>query len=103
MNKPSREGTIIIEAKMEKDVVVIYIQDDGIGMTEENIEKLMLSKLISKHNSGYGIKNIIQRMKLFYGEQFGLTYRSSYGMGTTVEIRIPAKEISDVEIKGENL
>lgn len=92
MKKSSREGTIIIEGKMENGTIVLYVQDDGIGMTEEGMENLMQLRLESRHNGGYGVKNIIERIKLFYGKLYGLNYKSIYGQGTNVEIRIPAKE-----------
>lgn len=91
MKKLSKEGTIIIEGNVENGDVVLFVHDDGIGMLEEDVD-LIGSKLESKHGGGYGVINIIRRIKIFYGEQYGLTYRSIYGQGTTAEIRIPVRE-----------
>jgi len=93
MNKSSKEGSIIIESIIEDGVIVIKIQDDGIGMKDDLIKKIGTSKYEAESYDGFGVKNVIERIKLFYGEQYGLKYDSIFGQGTFVEIRIPAKYI----------
>lgn len=88
----SREGTIIIEGRVREEVIILQVQDNGAGMSESNLEMLNSAKSEKKAFDGYGVKNVIDRIKLFYGEAYGLTYTSVLGKGTTVEIRIPAKE-----------
>ena len=90
MNKPSKEGYIIIEAKIEDENIKITIQDNGVGMSEEGLRKINEGSYEDKH-SGFGIKNVKKRIFLNYGVQYGIRFTSSPGTGTTAEIVIPAK------------
>ena len=89
MEKESKTGEISISGKLDNNDIIICIRDNGIGISEEKLQTL-LTKEISSQNNGYGIKNIDERIKLYYGSQYGLTYRSAVGEGTSVEVRIPA-------------
>lgn len=84
-------GQIIISSKFENNDITLFIQDDGIGIPEDKINKILTEELSSSAGSGYGLKNINHRLKLSYGENYGLSFKSQYGHGTTVEIKIPAK------------
>lgn len=90
LGKGSDEGIILISGKIEGDELILSVQDDGIGIPSNIIDKIFSGDLDSKKGSGYGLKNINQRIKLFYGEKYGLSFKSEIGKGTTVEIRIPA-------------
>ncbi len=92
LKKSEKEGTIIIEGMVREGVIVLRVQDDGIGMSEDEILRLETSNYDYVRFGGYGVKNVIERIKLFYGEEYGLSYKSLNGNGTSVEIRIPAKE-----------
>ena len=89
--KPERVGIIRISGILENDAVILYIQDDGIGMTEEHIQSIFINNNPDEVH-GFGIRNTNERLKLYFGNEYGLTYRSMPGMGTTVEIRIPPVE-----------
>lgn len=82
-------GTITIAVIKESNDIFITVEDDGIGIEKEKLEKLLDCDL-SITTSGYGIKNINQRLRLYYGQEYGLTYSSSLGIGTKVTVRIPA-------------
>jgi Predicted signal transduction protein with a C-terminal ATPase domain len=88
MSKPTKEGSIIIKAVIENGAVKISIQDNGIGMTEETLDRIRRD--MSGKAGGYGIKNVVQRIRFYYGGQYGVTFGSTYGAGTIVEISIPA-------------
>ncbi|NJD04140.1 MAG: sensor histidine kinase [Ruminiclostridium sp.] len=94
MEKENNTGEIRISGKLDNSDIIISIHDDGIGMSEEKLQTL-LTKEISSQNYGYGIKNINERIKLYYGSQYGLTYKSAVGEGTSVEVRIPAVRKSE--------
>lgn len=83
-------GKILISCKLQDNEILLSVQDDGIGIPENKISTILSGELGSKFGSSYGIKNIHQRIKLFYGEKYGLSFKSQYGKGTTVEIKIPA-------------
>lgn len=78
---------IIVKLKREKDVIVLKVIDDGIGMTPEQLENAMNK---SDNLSGYGVKNVDDRIKLTYGEEYGVSIFSRLGIGTSVTIRLPA-------------
>lgn len=79
---------ITVKSQKQKDFIEIIVSDNGIGMTREFLSKLELGENESK-STGIGIKNIDERIKLFFGEEFGLSVRSELNEGTTVIVRIP--------------
>jgi len=81
---------ITITSQKQSDYLEIIITDNGIGMTKEFLRELELGVNKSK-STGIGIKNIDERIKLFFGEEFGLTMQSELNQGTTVKVRIPYK------------
>lgn len=96
----SDKWKIEITALKEKDCVQITVKDDGIGMSEMELEKLN-EKICdntfenSMGNKGYALRNLNYQIQLQYGERSGLTIRSTYGEGTTAVIRL--ENISEVE------
>ncbi len=88
--KESKEGNIVITGWMEEDILVFLISDDGVGIPQEKIDRLLSGEIHSSSGSGFGILNTHTRLQLFYDTQFGLSYRSREGEYTEVEIRIPA-------------
>ncbi|WP_145037432.1 sensor histidine kinase [Paenibacillus sp. Y412MC10] len=81
---------INVKLRQEGDDILLQVIDDGIGMTPEQLDRA-LSK--SDNMSGYGVKNVNDRIKLTYGEEYGVSIFSRLGIGTAVTIRIPV--ISD--------
>ena len=66
------------------------IRDDGVGMTQEQIQAALNADTRTK--GGFGLSSVQQRIHLLYGDTFGLSIQSEPGRGTTVVIRIPVKE-----------
>lgn len=91
MQKSPKEGTITITGKKIGNDLVIIVQDDGIGIGDERLKEIQQPKFESV-GSAYGIRNIKERISMLYGEQYGLTYESSIGVGTKVKITFPDKE-----------
>jgi two-component system sensor histidine kinase YesM len=86
--RPDKTGTIIIKVEMDSDsqAILLSVSDDGVGMGAEQISKLTARP----HTRGYGVWNVSEKIKLYFGEQYGLTFDSRLGLGTTVRIVIPA-------------
>ena len=74
---------------MDNDEILIKVSDDGIGIEEDKLQLILSPNQISYKGSGYGLRNIDQRLKLLFGDKFGLSFESIYGCGTTVIIKIP--------------
>lgn len=84
------EGEIkIIVERRGKDIAVI-VKDNGLGMTEEQC-KAVLQKGRSD-SKGIGVKNVDDRLKIYFGEEYGITIDSELDVGTTVTIKIPKIE-----------
>lgn len=90
LEKDEEAGTIVISGEINNEVISISIQDDGVGMTEAQIMEILSKDSLTQHH-GYGIGNIDDRLKLIYGNAYGLSYKTDLQLGTTVTIRIPAK------------
>ncbi|MCM8712041.1 sensor histidine kinase [Clostridium sp. SYSU_GA19001] len=88
-NRDKQEGNIKLSGKLEKDDILLTVEDDGVGMAEEKAIEILTVKS-TRESHGYGVRNINKRIKLCYGQEYGLTYYSSIGKGTKVEIRLPA-------------
>lgn len=74
----------------ENNDLVFIISDDGNGMEKQYLEELR--KSLNDENDtrhGIGLKNIHRRIRLYYGENYGLVINSSPGRGTSVTVRIP--------------
>ena len=84
-------GEIFIRVKKEEDLLVLSVEDNGIGMSEEEVSLLLTdSNRKRKHGSGVGLVNINNRLQILFGKEYGLFIESEPDEGTRVSIRIPA-------------
>lgn len=84
-----RPGAIRVNCSARGDDIFFLIYDNGKGMDPEALEQLN-HNLTRKHNIGkIGLYNVQNRIRLFYGDSYGLRVESKPGGGTMVEIRIP--------------
>lgn len=72
-------GSILIQLIQERTDLLITVIDDGIGFEADGD---------SLPGSGYALKNIEERLKLYYGPEYGITISSSPGVGTRVEVKV---------------
>lgn len=90
---PSKAGTLSITTRRAGDALRIIIQDDGVGMDEETLRANFTASApgaLSDTSGGYGVRNIHDRIKLAYGDAYGLLCESTPGTGTTVTVCLPA-------------
>ncbi|MEY8523147.1 HAMP domain-containing protein [bacterium 1XD8-76] len=91
----SRQERILIRSYIEDEKLILTIEDNGSGMTEEQIKRIMREKTErQKHFNGIGIPNVMERIRLFFGEKYGLRYESEVGEYTRAIFTLPV-------IKGE--
>ena len=91
------ESTLNIEVKgyRENDHVILEVIDDGVGMEEEQvIEMLQDGENIYHDGKGYGIANVDARIKLGFGQDYGISINSMPDAGTIVRILLPQKKES---------
>ena len=84
------EGRILIRIYSEGEDVVFRVEDNGVGMSEEQCRSILHKE--PGDNSGIGIKNVNDRIKIYFGKEYGLSIESELDEGTTVIIRMPKVE-----------
>lgn len=80
-------GTIRIVGRRLGDCCEIAVEDDGVGMKEEQLALLM--RMNQKQRGHFGVYSVDHRLKLYYGEMYGLQVKSKEGAGTTIIVQIP--------------
>ena len=81
-----RRGVISVICKDMDTYIQFVIKDNGIGMTKEQTVKIL-----TKDSKGYGVRNVNERLKLCYGEEYPMIIKSKENTGTEVIITIPKK------------
>jgi len=95
------EKRVCIRAYKSGENLQIIVEDNGVGISAQKMEKLL--KTDTGQETSIGLSNIHSRMKMLYGEEYGLTIESEEGKGTKVFLNIPRKKMDEVELwKAEN-
>lgn len=84
-------GKIIITGKREGGILILRIEDNGIGITKERllqVQREIEGKVTDKKDI-YGLYNVNERIRLNFGEEFGIFIDSKYGEGTVVTVKLP--------------
>ena len=76
---------IYIKAFLEGDRIICKVVDNGIGIPKNKLNSLLNPKAEGK---GYGIKNVDNRIKLYYGQEYGVSIASEEGVGTEITIKV---------------
>ncbi|MGD0728133.1 MAG: sensor histidine kinase [Spirochaetia bacterium] len=90
MMKKEERGVIRITGQRVDGDLLLFVEDDGVGMSDERLGQILANGAVSSDRHGYGVRNIHERLQLTYGPEFGLSFQSTEGKGTRVRIRIPA-------------
>ena len=92
--KDEPDGMIALTARKEGADLIFTVEDNGVGMNPQQINRLLASteENISK---SYGLYNVNKRIKLFSGQEYGIEINSRHGAGTTVTIRLKAAAAGD--------
>lgn len=93
-------GLIIVESVVSEGVLLITVSDDGVGLDGKELARMTAQFDEREYQSGrsIGILNVLNRIKINFGEEYGLTVESEPGIGTSVTMRLPAvlKEMQGV-------
>ena len=83
------KGKVLVEGFLRDEELILRITDDGIGMSEEKMAHLFEKRETDSRKNSVGVLNVHERIRLYYGKDYGLTFESAEGEGTKVEIHIP--------------
>lgn len=98
-------GAVTIRIMQTVEKIYIVISDNGIGMSEKQVQTMnqKLQNLLNQeekettYRKGIALTNVNNRLKLYFGEDYGLRVCSIDGQGTDVEVCIPGRELRDVQ------
>ncbi len=89
-------GLISIEGEKKEDSIILSVKDNGRGMNEKTLEALVKSVYSPENDDdfsltrkGMGVRNVHERIRLYFGEGYGLSFSSSMEKGTIITVRIP--------------
>lgn len=82
-----RRGKITIEGKRVEDRIYLTVEDNGVGMDKEKADVIL-----TQGSKGYGVRNVNERIQLYYGKEYSLKVKSEVGTGTKITICIPVTE-----------
>lgn len=83
------KGFLLVRGFPKDGNAVLQVIDDGVGMDEETLEHIYEKHKVNYRSNGVGIYNVQKRLQLYYGNEYGITYESEVGKGTTATITIP--------------
>jgi two-component system sensor histidine kinase YesM len=83
-----RKGYIKIIGRMDEEKIYLIVEDNGIG-----IEPEVLASILEFKTRGYGVRNVNERITLYYGEEYRLQIESEVGKGTRSTITIPKRKM----------
>lgn len=88
-----KRGTVRVTGERHDGRITLVVWDDGVGMGPERLATILDSG--GAPGSGFGVRNIHDRFRLYYGDAYGLSFESIPGRGTTVRVRFPAAGASE--------
>ncbi len=87
------KGLLIVRGYREGENAVLQIKDNGAGMDEQTLSHIFEKHKVNYRSNGVGVYNVQKRLQLYYGMDYGITYSSKQGEGTTASIVIPMNVI----------
>ena len=91
------EGQITVQVCQEGEDILFRVRDNGVGMSREQVDAILHHS--PGDRTGIGIKNVDDRLKIYFGKEYGLQITSELDVGTCVEIRMPKIGEGDYETK----
>ena len=93
-----RKGYVAVRAYRREDEVWVVVADNGTGMDEKTLNAIKNpreeGKKLSGHSTGIGIRNVINRLKLYYGKDV-FQIESEVGKGTRITLRLPFRQAEE--------
>ena len=96
------DGEIYIRAYTRENDLYFEVEDNGLGMREEQVAGLLTEEpKVRSKGSGIGLRNVHQRIQLYFGETYGLQIESEPDEGTIIRIHLPKTEDVVIEAGGD--
>ena len=96
------DGEITVNCVCVENDLYIEVIDNGLGIPEEEIPLLLTDHArLHKKGSGVGLRNVHDRIQLYFGNDYGLEITSELDIGTTIRIHLPKVEFSTLQCKKE--
>ena len=96
------DGEILVKTYIKENDLYIDVIDNGLGMLQEVADTLLTSESkIEKKSSGIGLKNVNERIQLYFGKNYGIKIYSEPDEGTTISIHMPGVDFYEMKKKGE--
>ena len=88
-------GKITITGRLQERRIVLKVQDNGVGMEPEKLAHLRreIERPCKDTEGGFGLANVNERIRMYFGDYYGMQIDSVQGQGTTVTVSIPALQI----------
>ncbi|MDP4181080.1 MAG: sensor histidine kinase [Bacillota bacterium] len=93
LKQKDEKGLLTIRGYYDQNIIKIEVIDDGIGMTEEQIYKVLYRPSKDQKSKDFGVYSVDSRLKLLYGEEFGIDIESRINEYTKVIVRLPVTTI----------
>ena len=88
--KTDGRGKITVRGWKEDNCVWFMVEDNGVGMEQED-------KILTMESKGYGVRNVDERIRLCYGEKYAMKVESVVGKGTKMTIHFPARRLTNIQ------
>ena len=87
----SKQGRIVVTSKTEEEKLIIIVEDNGKGIAEEKAEQILKKQKERKDGSfnGIGVVNVNERIKMYFGENYGLHFESKHNKYTKCILTLP--------------
>ena len=93
------EGEIRVDVRVEGKDLYISVSDNGIGMPQELVDRILFEHSPISKGSGVGLKNVNERIRLYAGDAYGVVIESELDVGTTITLHLPAEPYSGEEVQ----
>jgi two-component system sensor histidine kinase YesM len=92
LENSEEDGWVCVTARVENGELRIVVEDNGVGMERtrlSEIESRLNDSEEDRENARIGLRNVHMRLKLKYGDPYGIRIESAPGQGTTVQLALP--------------
>lgn len=93
LKRKKEKGKLQITGFLQNGQIMIEVHDNGVGMDKQQIEQLLSRRVEDKRNLNFGARSVHNRIRMLYGDLYGLEVESVPGSYTKVIIRLPIKEL----------